>query len=131
MCGRGGGGNRLSAYASSPCYLCVAAALAVSEALSRIGASFRTEGSLCLNSDEEPLQHEAGAEELSAPVLTQGGSGPVGGTSVGIYKGHGNSGLAAKRQKPGGAREGGWRRFRGLCPWRVMNMHNIREVRTW
>jgi hypothetical protein len=45
--------------------------------------AFRTEGPLCLNSGEEPLQHEAGAEELSAPVLTQGGSGPVGGTSAG------------------------------------------------
>jgi hypothetical protein len=31
--GVGGGVNRLSANASSPCYLCVAAALAVSEAL--------------------------------------------------------------------------------------------------
>jgi hypothetical protein len=33
MGGRGGGVNRLSAYASFPCYLCVAVALAVSKAL--------------------------------------------------------------------------------------------------
>jgi hypothetical protein len=43
-----------------------------------------------LNSGEEPLQHEAGAEGLSTPVLnpcgtryTQGGSGPVVGTRAG------------------------------------------------
>jgi hypothetical protein len=48
----------------------------------------------------------------------------------GIYKGHDKSGLAAKIQKPGGAREGGWRRrIRGPGHWRVMK--NIREERTW
>jgi hypothetical protein len=52
--------------------------------------SFRTaEGPLCLNSGEEPLQHEAGAEELSTRTCvkplwyTQGGSGPVRGTRAG------------------------------------------------
>jgi hypothetical protein len=49
----------------------------------------------------------------------------------GIHKGQDkeDSGLAAKSQKPRGAREGGWRRFRGLAAlgcWRAIN--DIREV---
>jgi hypothetical protein len=37
--GGGRGGNRLSAYATIPCYLCVAVALAVSKALTYRGVS--------------------------------------------------------------------------------------------
>jgi hypothetical protein len=92
--------------------------------------AFRTEGPLCLNPGEEPLQHEAGAEELSAPVLTQGGSGPVGGTSAGgkgsptgrltgtPTRGHALAqwasaeGTQSSTAEQGGGRGRGWRRYR-------------------
>jgi hypothetical protein len=37
-------------------------------------SAFRTEGPLYLNSGEEPLQHEAGAEGLSIPALNPCGT---------------------------------------------------------
>jgi hypothetical protein len=96
--------------------------------------AFRTEGPLCLNSGEEPLQHEAGAEELSTPVLTQGGSGPVGGTSAGgkgsltgsltgtPTRGHALAhwasaeGTQSSTAEQGGRRERRWRRDAGDAP---------------
>jgi hypothetical protein len=71
-----------------------AAAPVVEEVPSLSGHALRTEGPLYLNSGEEPMQHEAGAEGLSIPALNppcgthRGGSSgppvtPVVGTSAG------------------------------------------------